>query len=160
MKLISDVLYKLSNWMTIAIVSLMTAIVVLEVFCRNVLGFSFDWSEELTRYLLVWLTFVGGSIAFRNKQLVGFTFVSDKLSPALKRRVALAAQVVLAVFLMIVMYYGIMQVTSPSVLQQLSPGMRLPMFWPYLAIPLGTGFMLIHILAHWNDRGSLSSRGD
>ncbi len=38
----------------------MAAVVILQVFCRYILNYSLFWSEELARFLLVWLTFRRG----------------------------------------------------------------------------------------------------
>ena len=44
---------------------LMIGVVAAQVFFRYVLNHSLFWSEELARYILVWLTFLGASVAYR-----------------------------------------------------------------------------------------------
>ena len=45
----------------------MAALVAVQVFFRYVLNHSLFWSEELARYFLVWLTFLGASVAYYRK---------------------------------------------------------------------------------------------
>ena len=45
------------------------------VFSRALLPQAFVWPEEVSRYLLIWCTFIGGSVALHNKNLVRFEFI-------------------------------------------------------------------------------------
>ncbi len=58
----------INRWVEFSLFGLgftMTLIVAVQVFCRYVLNNSLFWAEELSRYLLAWLTFLGASVAYR-----------------------------------------------------------------------------------------------
>jgi len=63
----------------------MTIVVAVQVFFRYVLNQSLFWSEELARFLLVWLTFLGASSAYYRKVNPGVDFLYAKLPPLLKK---------------------------------------------------------------------------
>lgn len=143
---LSTFLNGVAQWITIVAVAIMSLIVIIEVFNRNVLGFSYSWSEELTRYLLVWVTFIGGSVAFKNFQLVGFDMVVKVFKGKTREIIKLISQVIILIFLSIILYLGIKQSFAPAVLNQITPGLGIKMMWAYIAIPIGCFFMIIHSL--------------
>ncbi len=63
----------------------MALIVAVQVFCRYVLNQSLFWSEELARFLLVWLTFLGASCAYYRKVNPGVDFLYAKMPWRLKK---------------------------------------------------------------------------
>lgn len=66
---------------------LMAVIVAAQVFSRYVLNHSLFWSEELARFLLVWLTFLGASVAYFHKAHPGVDVLFSRM-PALMQRVS------------------------------------------------------------------------
>ncbi len=63
----------------------MALIVALQVFCRYVLNHSLFWSEELARYLLVWLTFLGATAAYYRKIHPGIDILTLRLNKNLQK---------------------------------------------------------------------------
>src|SRR5690606_9920890 len=53
------------DWLGFAIFWGMAIIVFLQFFTRYVMNDSFAWTEEIARYMLMWVTFVGAATAFR-----------------------------------------------------------------------------------------------
>jgi TRAP-type C4-dicarboxylate transport system permease small subunit len=67
------------DWLAFAIFWAMAVAVFLQFFTRYILNDSLAWTEEIARYLLMWLTFVGAAIAMRRGTHiaveVAFTFL-------------------------------------------------------------------------------------
>jgi len=124
----------------------MTLVVATQVICRYLLGASLTWSEEASRYLLVWITFLGGSIAFKRGMHTGFDAVLRALSPGARRAARLVTLLAIFTFLVIVGLKG-MQLALFNMAQR-SPAMRLPMGTVYLAIPTGCLIMLVYAADH------------
>ena len=59
----SDALNRGAERLLTVISLTMALVILLQVFCRYALNHSLFWSEELGRMLLVWLTFIGASVA-------------------------------------------------------------------------------------------------
>ena len=72
----------------VALMALMSILIGVQIFMRYVMGASLSWSEELSRYFFVWLTFLGAVLTFRENSHMGIEtlvmFLSRRaLAPAL-----------------------------------------------------------------------------
>jgi len=120
----------------------MTLTVALQVICRYVLGAALTWSEEFSRYGLVWITFLGGSMAVKRGAHMGVEALVNALSPKTRKIVQLFTLCAVIGFLVIATIKGIELALFN--MNQHSPAMGVPMGAVYLAIPTGCLTMLIH----------------
>ena len=67
----------------------MTLVVLIAVFNRITVNAQMAWSDELSRYLFVWLTFIAAAYAAGGKAHIGVTALVDIFPPAMKRVVEL-----------------------------------------------------------------------
>jgi len=109
-----------------------------QVIFRLVLGHPLAWSEELARYLFVWLTFIGGSVAIAESA----HFKMDLLAFAFKERGKAILQLIVSIcllsFSIVLIIYGLPLVKMVS--SQKSPALRISMSIPYFALPIN-GFL-------------------
>lgn len=63
----------------------MAILVAAQVFCRYVLNSSLFWSEELARYMLVWLSFLGATVAYYRNLHPGVDALTSRISPDKQR---------------------------------------------------------------------------
>jgi TRAP-type C4-dicarboxylate transport system permease small subunit len=63
----------------------MAVLVAVQVFCRYVLNSSLFWSEELARYMLVWLSFFGATVAYYRNLHPGVDTITSRLSVSKQR---------------------------------------------------------------------------
>ncbi|MEW6276233.1 MAG: TRAP transporter small permease [Bacillota bacterium] len=143
---VGDAVYQLAYIIAGVAIGCASIIVIVQVFVRYFLGFSFSWGDELTRYFMIWGTFVGASCAFRKAMLAGITIGINKLPPEVRSVVGIITNLIGLVFLLIVIYFAMKQIFSPFVLMQKSPAMRLPMYIPYFSIPFGFTLMVFFVL--------------
>jgi TRAP-type C4-dicarboxylate transport system permease small subunit len=124
--------------------AVMVIVIFLQVIFRSVIKSAIPWSEELARYLMVWITFLGASIAVKRQGHIGVAALIRILSPSNKRRACLLANALSMVFFaaMIVLGYSILGIVQP----QLSPAIELSMAVPYSAILAGGTLMLLYSL--------------
>lgn len=136
----------------------MTVVTFAQVFFRFVVVHSLPWSEEFSRYALVWASFLGASIALKRGLHIGVEAFIAKLSKERKRWVYLMTLVIIILFLTVVIIKGF-QMASFN-MRQSSPAMRVPMGFPYLAVPVGSLVMIIHLLNEltlgWKHRQGLA----
>lgn len=57
----------------------MVLVVILQIFLREVIGYSLVWSEETSRILMVWIGFLGIAIGFREKAHISIEFFVTRL---------------------------------------------------------------------------------
>lgn len=125
--------------------SLMFLVVIAQVIARYVFSYPLAWSEELARYLMVWLACLAASEAYAKGHHVGVTLILHALKPALRKIMILFTHLAVAVVMGVITYQGVK--LSYLLRNQVSPAMEVPMTWPYLAVPVGAGVMLIQALA-------------
>lgn len=100
------------------------------------------WSEEVSRYLLVWITFLGASVAHKHGRHIAVTFVVDAL-PAKAGRIVRAATILAAmVFFAVVVVTGVKYALLQGA--QVSASLRVPMGIVYAVIPLASATMFLH----------------
>ena len=132
---VNEGLGRAASAIVIVFVAAMSLIVGAQVFWRYVLNNSIIWAEEAARYLLVWITMLGASVALRRGHHVAVTMVRQALPRPLARASNLLAQAVLLLLLGVVVWQGVYLAVAN--LDQLSPALRIPIGYVYLGIPLG-----------------------
>ena len=135
-----------TEYLVSALLVLMVVVVFLQVIFRFVLHASLPWSEELSRYILVWLSFLGAAIGVRKGAHIGVEVVVSLFPKTLKVAATLFVHAVSMVFFSLLIFYGwrILGVVG----RQLSPAMEWSMAIPYSAICVGGVLMLAYALEH------------
>ncbi|MCE9684077.1 TRAP transporter small permease [Halomonas alkalisoli] len=122
-----------------ALIGVITLQIVSRVFFSAV-----GWTEEVARFLLVWITFLGATLAFQRGRHIAVTFVVEALPGRLQQLLRLAAVLVVLGFMiaLIVIGHRYMQVQS----FQKSASLRLSMTYVYAIIPISAAIMAWYAL--------------
>ena len=132
-------------------VAVMTITTLLQVAFRYVLNDPLVWSEELARYLFVWIALVGAGAAMRTGSHFGLDLFYRKLPAAGRTGAAMLISVIISGFAATLLVYGVRETIQASV--QLAPSLQIRMHWAYAAMPVGATLMLWHLIAHWMTKG-------
>jgi TRAP-type C4-dicarboxylate transport system permease small subunit len=103
-----------------------------------------SWSEELTRYLLVWSTFIGAGCVYKRGGHINVSFIQDKFKGKANKYVKILVHLICMAFFIIASHYGIIYMMKQGA--QSSPALGIRMNLMYMAIPIGCGIMLLHAL--------------
>ena len=122
----------------------MLVVVAAQVWYRFVCNDPLAWSEELARYLFVWISFLGAAVGVRMKVHLGIDLLEKALSPLMYKLMAVAVNLAIQIFLLVVIFWGVK--ILGIVKFQTSASMGISMAYPYLAVPVGAGFMLLNSL--------------
>jgi C4-dicarboxylate transporter DctQ subunit len=125
-------------------IGVLTATSFLQVIARYIFQRPPSWSEELARYLFIWLVFIAASVGFRRGVHLGVDFFVSLLPSGLRKATTIGTYVFLSFLLAATAWVGIDM--TQMVNFQLSPAMRMPMSWVYAAIPVGAFLMLIEVM--------------
>src|SRR6201991_2917345 len=79
------------DWLAFAIFWSLAFIVFLQFFTRYVLNDSLAWTEEIARYGLMWVVFIGGAVVTRKNTHIAVELLSNVMRPGPLRSVLLAS---------------------------------------------------------------------
>ena len=119
----------------------MFLVVMAQVIFRYLLLRPLPWSEELSRYLMVWGACLAASEAYAGGNHVGVTIIINAIKPGMRKIMTMVIHLVVAVLMAVIVYQGF--VLSFLLHDQRSPALEIPMTVPYLAVPAGAGLILI-----------------
>lgn len=124
---------------------LMTGVILAGVFARYVMNDSLTWTEEVARYAMIWLSFLGGGLVFRHGGHIAIDMLTQKIPAGFARNAVLGlSQLVILVFLGVLLWKGIETLGNSSYMT--TAALQLPMTVPYAAIPVGAALMIYHLL--------------
>ena len=126
----------------------LAVVVFLQFFTRYVLNSSLGWTEEIARYLLIAVTFIGAAMAVRKRSHIAVEFFYRWLEPVGRHRLALAVDAICLLF-----YGGAAWITAQLALRtrQYLASVDLPKSLIYWAVCLGLVGMTLYAarnLAH------------
>jgi tripartite ATP-independent transporter DctP family solute receptor len=148
---VSDIVDTINKILIVVILSAMAIVVFLQVIFRYALHLPLFWTEEFARYCLVWASLLGAGIAFKRGEHIAVTFFTERFLPGKKSVfAAFLVDIFIFVILVVMLWGGISLVMMTRF--QTSPALRIPMAIPYLAIPIGSLIIMVHILAIFYQR--------
>lgn len=122
----------------------MAIIVAVQVFFRYVLNNSLFWSEELARFLLVWLTFLGSCAAYYRKAHPGIDIVSSRLPAIWQQITAILVHLISIILFGVMIFYGCC--FAYFVRAQISPALCLPKWIVFSIIPISGTILTFHAI--------------
>jgi TRAP-type C4-dicarboxylate transport system permease small subunit len=140
---ILDSIDKFIEWLSIILMSFMLLLTFANVVGRYGFRHSIYFSEEMARFLFVWVVFLGAAIIIKDKGHVAVTFLSERLKG---RKSGKILEIFIAlcgfIFIAIVFTGGITLSRSMNLYK--SSALQIPMGYVYYVIPIGAGIMMIH----------------
>ena len=138
---IDHVVNTILRWIVMIMLSVMSVIVFAQVVFR-IVHLSIPWSEELSKYLLIWSTFMGAALCVRKDSLVGLEFLQSALPERGQKALKIVLSIVICAMLVFLIGVGFWAVRR--VCFQITPDLKQSMGLMYAAIPVGSVFMLIN----------------
>lgn len=127
---------------------LAVAVLVLDVlwgvFTRYALSEQAKWSEELARFLLIWISLLGGAVAFGEKAHLGVDYFVGKFDPAARKLTTILGQLIVLFFAITIFIIGGSRVVADALhMEQMTPALGWKMGHVYLALPVAGVFMIL-----------------
>jgi TRAP-type C4-dicarboxylate transport system permease small subunit len=127
------------------IVGILVLDIVWGVFTRYILGEQAKWTEELARFLLVWVALLGGAVAFGPKGHLGVDYFVGKLDFQARKLVTCIGHLIVLLFAGGIFLYGGIAVVLESLrMEQTTPALGWKMGYVYLALPISGIFMVVY----------------
>jgi tripartite ATP-independent transporter DctM subunit len=116
------------------LIGAITVLVTVQVFARYVLNNTPPWSEELCRYLFVWVSFLGACVATRRAAHLGVDSLVSRLPAGAREVLRHAVTVLIVAFAGLLVWQGVALV--PAMASQRSPSMGMSLQYVFAAIPI------------------------
>jgi TRAP-type C4-dicarboxylate transport system permease small subunit len=135
---------KCFEWILFALFALLIVVVFANIFSRSALRNSLPWAEELSRFLFVWITFIGAVLVNKNFGHMRL----DLLVARLPKRLSILLEIVVSVLATAVMYimlrggYAMMMEN----LDYLSPALEFPYGIVNGVVPVCCAIMFLQTL--------------
>ena len=154
---LGDILEKISRIILMILVAILGISIFLQVFFRYFLNNPLSWSEEVARYCMIWITFIGASVAFNDDSMSSVDLLVNAVPRTARKLMILISNLSVFIITLFVFKYSIDLLLLPGTLYQTSAGIGMPMWIVYLCGPVGLFSMsiqifirLIKIVLNWN----------
>ena len=136
---IAGTLAKIEKTLIIIFLPIMCVTILVNTLAR-ITGLFIDrltWAEEFARYLMIWMAFIGAALVMQEDGHYKMTAIVDALPGKAGKLVKVVSLIALIAFMMILAKVGIDCCLKIAAMGQKSPTLKIPMWIPYAAIPVG-----------------------
>ena len=125
----------------VVLFSAMVIITFTQVLSRFIFHLSLGWSEEISRYLFVWIVYISAAMGAKHRRHIRVEIIDTLLPRSISKWFGVLSDILWIAFSLFVAFYGYELVIMISGHGQLSPAVQIPMGLVYMVIPFG--FVLI-----------------
>jgi len=144
------------EWLLVALIAAMTLACLGQVVWRYIFNDPLIWSEELSRYLFIWIGYLGAWMAWRFRQHIALDAVLMLQSPRLAQASARLVELLVLGFCVYTAWGSLRLLEVAG--DQPSAVLQLPMVWVYLAYPVMALLISLDIIAGWLTRSTDDAR--
>jgi TRAP-type C4-dicarboxylate transport system permease small subunit len=124
-----------------SILAVIAALVIYQVAGRYLLGRPPSWTEEMARYLQVWLVLLAAPICLARGMHLSVDYLTPRLPAGPRRIVRTMVFILVGCFSVLLTVYGFNLLRVAAL--QVSPALGISMVWPYLALPVSGAIMTL-----------------
>ena len=139
---VSDALDRACSVAIVLMLGLMVIITTAQIFCRTFFT-SLTWSDEVTRYLLIWSTFLGATCVYRHSGNISITFIQNMVPKRVGAFMRIAVHAICCLLFTVLLYFSSKYCGK---LNKTATALPLKMKYIYLCIPISMGIMMLHAL--------------
>ncbi|GAA1324280.1 TRAP transporter small permease [Leucobacter albus] len=131
---------------TLAVILLiaLSCVLMFQVFSRYVMHYPFTWTEEVARFIFIWMVFIGAAALASKNAHIAVTFITETVRPSVARWIVRFAALVMTVATGVVAWASFEFVEATATLP--SPALGLPMVYVYLAPALSFLLVSLHTI--------------
>lgn len=140
----SDATQKAALVLLSVIMLAMVSFTGLQVACRYIVGRALTWPEEINVFFMVWITFVGSSMAIKKSEHIGVDLFVDMLPRALRLCVRFAGHLVMTYIVLLIIINGYKVAMMNTTV--FSDALEIPMVLPRMGLAVGGCMMLVQMI--------------
>lgn len=139
---VSDALDRLCSVLIVIMLGAMVVITGAQIIFRTWFT-ALSWSDEVTRYLLIWSTFLGASVVYRHSGHISITIVQDMAPPRIGKAMRVLVHAVCFALFTVLLIFSSRYCMK---LNKTATALPIKMKYIYLCIPISMAIMMIHAL--------------
>ena len=139
---ISDSLDKVCEVLIVLMVGAMVIITGAQIVYRTWF-IALTWSDEVTRYLLIWSTFIGATCVYRHSGNIAITFIQEAFPDKVTKALRIFVHILCMVLFIVLCWYGCKYVTK---LNKTATTLPIKMKYIFLCVPISMGICAFHAL--------------
>jgi len=115
-----------------------------QVLLRYVFAMGFPWTEELARFSIIWLSFLGASVAIRHRKHLCIDVIEARLSKKPRMALNVLTDLLLISFFIIMIVIGYQYAFANR--SNISAGLRISMAYVYIALIVGMALCVLYAI--------------
>ncbi|WP_173917587.1 TRAP transporter small permease [Halobacillus sp. Marseille-Q1614] len=127
---------------SLTLLAVMVVVIIVQVFSRQLFSYTPSWSEELSRVLFVWVSFLGIAYGFKEKLHIGVGLIVNMLPDKIQTLFDYIAKTIVIILGVFMVYYGWLFTTLMG--RSTLPGLGLPSSVLYASIPVTGVFVTLY----------------
>ncbi len=139
----SDTVNKLVEFVVVLLMVFLSVLMVLAVFFRYVLNSSIYWSDEVSKILLVFIAFLGSTVAYKHSAHIGIDVFAEKLPDFGKRLLNTVIKLSFFGFWLLILIESIKMI--PIFLMQKMATLEIPYGYIFSILPIVASVWIIHL---------------
>ena len=143
MNTVDKILSHIEDFIVAVGISSASVILFVNVVLRYVFNSGWEWAEEVARYTIVWLVFLGGSVCARKGMHLAVDAVTVRMKPQGQRTIRIIVDTLCIIFCLFLLFAGKELVDLAYETEQVTAALEFPIYWVYLAIPTSGALMAI-----------------
>ncbi|MEI5677169.1 TRAP transporter small permease [Mesorhizobium sp. CGMCC 1.15528] len=124
----------------------LVSIIVAQVGCRYILGFSLYWADEVTKSLMIWTAFLMAGLAYTQGELPAMRLLLELFPAGLVRIIDIIMAVLIVLTLIALARYGFEFAWRTR--HQSMIALNISLFWVHVSIPVGCVLLIFHVALH------------
>lgn len=130
-------------YLCVFLMSLMTLITFIQVVMRKVFNNSLSWSEELARYVFIWLIYIGISYGCKLRKHIKIDAALKLFPKKMRPYIVILGDVLFILFALYIVKTGIVYSMSQRQFGMRSPALKIPNEYVYMSTVVGFGMAVI-----------------
>ncbi len=139
---ISGILDKVCEFLIVIMVGAMVIITTAQIIFRTWFT-ALTWSDEVTRYLLIWSTFLGATCVYRHGGNIAITFIQEAFPDKVTKALRVFVHILCMLLFIVLCYYGAQYVTK---LNKTATTLPIKMKYIFLCVPISMAICAFHAL--------------
>lgn len=136
------------NWLVerlcVALMVLLVLDVWLGVLARYALPFEATFTEELARYLMIWMALLAVSSGISHREHIGVLVLFERFPPSVRRWLAVLFDLIALSFFAIIFFYGLGMVERGF--SRFTMIQAIPKAYPFMGVPLAAALACVQLV--------------